>query len=191
MEPSLPPDPRQGARRLSRRCKYIVILNNYKEFPRLLRAEDAPFLQGCPGRFVSFQNIAAFGKTLKRDFFCRCDRKIPCRRPTFLPLRRRSLPPQEKSPCDTGPTAASFGRTGFLRARRSFDLRRIVRASSAHRRGRGRRTKGRLKSRLFDGLRYAMPASRGRRVPHKVRKRRHVRDGRKAGTLTFGDLPIE
>ena len=115
MEPSLPPDPRQGARRLSRRCKYRVILDNYKEFPRLLRAEDAPFLHRRPGRFVSFQNIAAFGKTLKRDFFCRCDRKVSCRRPTFLPLRRRcSLPPQEKSPRDTGPTAASFGRTGFF-----------------------------------------------------------------------------
>lgn len=165
MEPSLPPDPRQGARRLSRRCKYRVILNNYKEFPRLLRAEDAPFLHRRPGRFVSFQNIAAFGKTLKRDFFCRCDRKVSCRRPTFLPLRRRrSLPPQEKSPCDTGPTAASFSRTGF------FACPALLR-SAAHRpriagAWRGRRAKGRLKSRLFDGLRYAMPTARGRRVPH-------------------------
>ncbi len=189
MEPSLPPDPRQGARRLSRRCKYRAILNNYKEFPRLLRAEDAPFLHRRSGRFVSFQNIAAFGKTLKRDFFCRCDRKVSCRRPTFLPLRRRRSLPLRKNPLviPVRPLPPSVGPV-FLRARRSFDLRRIVRASSAHR---GRRAKGRFGSSLFAGLRYAIPASRGRRVPHKVRKRRHVRDGRKAVTLTFGVLPIE
>lgn len=169
MEPSLPPDPRQGARRLSRRCKYRVILNNYKEFPRLLRAEDAPLLHRRPGRFVSFQNIAAFGKTLKRDFFCRCDRKVSCRRPTFLPLRRRlrSLP-LRKNPLviPVRPLPPSVGPV-FLRARRSFDLRRIVRASSAHRRGRAREEGERqVKKPPFRWPPVRNADFPGRRVPH-------------------------
>lgn len=190
MEPSLPPDPRQGARRLSRRCKYRVILNNYKEFPRLLRAEDAPFLHRRPGRFVSFQNIAAFGKTLKRDFFCRCDRKISCRRPTFLPLRRRRFFPLRKNPLviPVRPLPPSVGPVFCVPGAPS-----ICGASSAHRRGRARAEGERqVKKPPFrwppvrnaDCPRQARPACR-------VRMRRHVRDGRKAGTLTFGVLPIE